>query len=275
MFLQLKCFGIEINHQKVFITSLILVLGNYSFRILEPVVMGSSLLALNIDPFNNPHINNTAMMDEILTGILVSVNVSSYMNYVAFYIVLLFATYSRMAAINECLRKQKFIMPSKHCDIVREMAILHDKVCRIAELINECFAFNLINFLLYFVFDLILFSFGVYNHSSTPNAPIEQVIMNIITLQWIVYYFVGVFWTIVIASWIKSEGKMTVQLLHELTIHNNDVKLLSAVQLSTMQIVHRQPTISVGLFNIDFELTTLMIGAVFSYTIILVQFESS
>lgn len=277
--MQLKCLGIEINHQKIFIISLMLHLGNYGFRIIEPVIMSFVLISLNIESFDDDHVNKTVSMNvDLIAGLILSVNVSSYMNYVVFYIVLLFATYSIMAAINECLRKQKFMMnssPLEHCKIVREMAILHDKVCSIAELINSCFAFNLITFLLYFVFDVILFSFGIYNYLITPNAPIDQLIMNFITLQWIIYYFVGIFWIILIASWIKSEGKMIVKLLQELSIHSNDVKLLTAVQLSTMQIVHRQPTISAGLFKIDFELTTLMIGAVVSYTIILVQFESS
>lgn len=220
----------------------------------------------------------SGMNANIFAGILISINISSYMNYVAFYIVLLFATYSRMAAINECLRKQKLSVNSKtfkHCESVREIAILHDIVCRITELMNQCFAFNLITFLFYIVFDVILFSFGIYNYLTTPNAAVDQLIMNLVILQWIIYYFIGLFWIIVIASWIKSEGKKTVQLLQDLIIHNNEVQLLKAVQLSTMQIVHQQPTISVGLFDIDFQLITLMIGAVFSYTIILVQFESS
>lgn len=254
-------------------------LGNYGFRIIEPVVMSFTLISLHIQPFDNDQVNKTVSINvDLIAGLILSVNVSSYMNYVVFYIVLLYTIYSIMAAINECLRKQKFLMnsnPLEHCKIVQKMAILHDKVCTITELINSCFAFNLITFLLYFVFDVILFSFGIYNYLITPNAPIDQLIMNFITLQWIIYYFVGLFSIISIASWIKSEGKMTVKLLQELTIHSNDVKLLKAVQTSTMQIVHRQPTISSGLFNIDFELTTVMIGAVFSYTIILVQFENS
>lgn len=219
-----------------------------------------------------------SMKSFLLEGVLLSINVSSYMNYVVFYIILLFATYSRMVAINNCLRKQILLVKSnilEDCEVVREMALLHDKVCRTAELINASFALNLINYLLYFVFYVILFSFGTYNYLITPNAPINQLIMSFITLQWILYYLVGLVWIILIASWIKSEGKMTVKLFHQLTILNNDTRLLKTVQMSTMQIVHRQPTISAGLFNIDYELTTLMIGAVFSYTIILVQFNSS
>ena len=163
----------------------------------------------------------------------------------------------------------------KHCEIVREMALIHDKACSTAELINTCFALNLIIYLLYFVSNVIIFCFGIYYYLNTLNSPTSLLIVNIITLQWILYYLIGVVWIILIASWIKSEGRMTVMLFHELTISNSDARLLKTVQLSTMQIVHRQPTISGVLFNIDFELITLMIGAVLSYTIILVQFNSS
>lgn len=277
--MQLKCLGIEVNHQKNFIISLMLNLGNYGFRIFGPMIVIAITYSMNINLLDID-INNKAfsLKSFLLEGFFLSINISSYMNYVIFYIFLLFATYSRMVAINKCLRKQILLVKSniqEHCEIVREMAILHDKVCRTAELINACFALNLINYLLSFVFYVILFSFGTNNYVTTANAPIKQLIMSFITLQWILYYLVGLVWIILIASWIKSEGKITVKLFHQLTILNNDIRLLKTVQMSTMQIVHRQPTISAGLFNIDYELTTLMIGAVFSYTIILVQFNSS
>lgn len=275
----MKSLGIEINHQKIFIISLILHLGNYGCRIIEPLVIGSIILSFDINLFDIEQINQTlSMRADMMEGFLISLNISSYMNYVIFYIVVLFATYSRMAAINKCLRKQTFLVNSntlEHCEIVRMMAILHDKVCSTAKLINVCFALNLINYLIYFVFFVILFSFGIYHYLDTPNAPIKQLFINFITLQWILYYAIGLVWIILIASWIKSEGKMTVKLFHQLTISNNDVKLLKTIQLSTMQIKHRQPEISAGLFKIDLELTALIIGAVFSYTIILVQFNSS
>ena len=136
--LQFKSLGIEINHQNIFIISLVLHLGNYVYRIIAAIIIINVILFFKIDQFDNEEFNKTTSnKPDKIDALLLQINITSYMNYVVFYIVFLFSTYSRMATINKCLRKQISLVNSntlKHCEIVREMALIHDKACSTAEL---------------------------------------------------------------------------------------------------------------------------------------------
>lgn len=79
-------------------------------------------------------------------------------------------------------------------------------------------------------------------------------------------------WMITVSSWIQAEGNDTKALVHSLTPQN--LKAAKAFNLLCMQLNHKNPEISCGIFIIDWSYLFIFISTLFSYFIILVQFES-
>lgn len=183
------------------------------------------------------------------------VHISS-LSYASLNIILLIALKNRISLINENVKN------------IKTTLILHDKFCDTISLVNKCFSFNFSITLLEFNFHCILFTFSACN--MLLNKPdVGDKTFFFAGLVFIGYALILIVCILVYSSLIKSGGKQTLIIVHAL----ENVSVHSLTQIASLQLSHRQPEISCGLYTIDWKFLFAILSCVFSYTIILIQFD--
>lgn len=203
---------------------------------------------------------------------------ASHLSFCIGYMLLLSAIYSRLNAVNECLKQQMLMNHQSHqmnIEIIKKVTIMYEKLCDITELYNVCFAFNIIINFVQFTFFVIFNLFATYHYLTSPDSQYQELIFNLISFGWVLYYAWSPIWILIFSSWIKTQGNETGALFHKLMNVKNDIKLMNTFHITTMQLNHRQMNISCGLFEVDWQYLFGFIGTVFSYLIIMIQFDTA
>lgn len=256
--------GIEINHKLHHVGSIVLPVC-YAIAF----VFLSYLSTVLIEDFsNNDQVDNLSSFMYVYGAI-------SYLSYCIMHMLVTSLIYTRLAMVNECLKMSINSKDTDHLMIVRKIRILHMKMVETVELYNFCFTFNTIFYNMQFMFFLIINLFRLFHFFTSSTFLIEDLNMMILTYTFNFYYFSGVLWLVLFSSWIESEGNYTLILLQTFTLSYNDSKTLQAVKLAKLQMSHKKVVISCGLFEINWNFLTTMIGSIISYLIILIQFNSS
>ena len=255
------------DHGKQYMISLSVLIGYFTIFFINFTVNGiiMSMISLNDTPSPSQ-------------GVLYLLSNTTYMVTTICYMLVLLAVYVRLRLVNDYMMKhiaKDQTTVEDDCRAMNIVKILHGKITETTHIINICFSINIITYLFQLVFFTIFVSFGFYHYITSEDSEFSQFLMNVITLQWIIFYLLAILWVLVLSTKIKHQGKSTAFLFHQMLMKKTNSKILKIVQLSTLQFYHQSPEISCGMFKIDWPLMLTMIAAVFSYLIILIQFDSS
>lgn len=246
--------------------SLSVMIGYFSLFLINFSINGIIMSVISLNDIPSP-----------FEGVFYLLSNITYLITTICYMLVLLAIYVRLRVVNDYMKdyiaKDQTTIEDD-CKAMMIVTILHAKITETTNLINICFSFNIITYLFQLVFFSIFISFGFYHYLISENSEFSQLLLNIVTLQWIVFYLLAILWVLVFSSKIKCQGNSTAILIHKMLIKKNSPKILKIVQLSALQFYHQSPEISCGLFKIDWSLMLTMIAAVFSYLIILIQFDN-
>lgn len=180
--------------------------------------------------------------------------------------------YYQLAALNCFLQKnieKKILMASN--EVILKASMMYDKICDAFEAISHYFLINNIVFFASFVFFNIFFHYSVYVDIQISNDPSIKYFVNT-ALVWSMYFSPAVVWILTFSHWVQSEGCKTADLVNDLANQERNLKTLRIAQRMTMMVAHRKPRITCGLFELNWKSYFAMVGSIFSFTIIIIQF---
>lgn len=251
-----KALGFEIDYRKHFAVAFTLTVAYFGFLLLTFYVddeLTSKFLEIrNMDP---------------LGALLGAVNVTAYLSYLISHMLVTYAIYKRFQLVNRALRRRNL-----DYSLVKKIANIHIRLCDTVDLLNFCFSLNLLNYFCQFVIFSIFYFFGLYHFMTTPVKTVAELIFNVVTSFYWAYYFWFGAWMVTVGSWIESEGKEIKREVHSKIPKN--AKAAKACNNFCLQMDQNNPVVSCGLFAVGWAFVFAFIGTLFSYLIILIQFES-
>lgn len=154
--------------------------------------------------------------------------------------------------------------------VIKKSAIMHDQMCDIYDAISAFYLLNNYVFLIGFSYFSIFFGYSIYISAQNPNYRLSCFMIT--SFLWIFYYAPCVIWTVTYAGWTRDESCKASDLIQKLA--NNDLskknfKISTALML---QMTHRRPKISCGLFDLNWKHFFFTLGEIFTFIIILIQF---
>lgn len=248
--------GIDINYRKHFIVAMVVTILYFNFLILTLFVDTK----LTLKYFGN-------MKADPLTTFLAAYNVAAYLSFQISHMLIISTIYKRFQLVNQFLETKR--LDQTMC---RKISKLCSKLSDSLDLVNSCFTINLLNYFFKFIIFNIFFFFGIFHYMTTSVATLQELIFNTISSFYFVYFFWFGAWMITVSSWVKSEGCKMKMLIHSQTL--TSPRALKACNLFCLQLDHQEPAISCGLFIVNWAYLLIVISGVFSYLIILVQYQT-
>lgn len=154
--------------------------------------------------------------------------------------------------------------------IIIRTSILHDSICDCCEAISRFYNLLIMIFFFEFVFFNIFFFYLVY--SLFKVYTLELFYFTLTGVLWISHYAPCIFWVTMFSSWIESEGLKTGNHIQMLANVEKNLETLKKLTSLMQQVTHRSPKISCGMFDVNWKSFFGMLGAIFSFWIIMIQF---
>lgn len=255
---KLTAFGIKINHPKHFKTALVVTMLYFI----------SLYLTIGVDQYLYLNYLDQIEMD-MMEGIFAFINIIAYMNYQVTHMLIIDTVYLRFKYINQILENN--IQSIETVKIIRR---IHIRLCDVISSINACYTLNLLNFFFQFTFFNIFFYFGLM-HQLIYGSTFEELIFSIIVLAYVQFFFWFGAWIILHSALMKSEAGNMEGIVLQRMMDSKSRKIMKHINIFNFQIEHEKIEVSAGLFNIDWTFLFAIIGTVFSYLIVLLQFDTS
>lgn len=147
----------------------------------------------------------------------------------------------------------------------------YDNLCDALIAVTQFYAVFLVLFLSILINFSVLSAFTFYIFLKMGGTDIF--LFFVTTISWATVWLPFVIWVIAFSSGIYKESSNTVDLIHRLaTVYGNKSDTKAAHNFALLAS-HRRPQISCGLFEFDWKLLFSLIGCVFSFTLIVIQFS--
>jgi 7tm Chemosensory receptor len=248
--------GVAINYSQHYLVSVVVSAFYYGFFLLVIVVD---------EQLNSMFSVNTKT--DVVPALFAMLNISSYLSYQISHMLIVTTMYSRFRYLNQFVERSVMDRQLMIC-----IARLLNKLNETLDLMNSCFAINLLNYFFQFIIFSVFFFFSLYHSVTAHDANFRDFILNIISGFWLLFFLWYGAWMVIMSNWLKVEGANT-----KLVIHSKEVTdpiCLKTFNLLCLQLEHSTPLVTSGLFHIDWPYLFTFISALFSYLIILIQFET-
>jgi 7tm Chemosensory receptor len=260
----MKAAGIDQKPRKLYFLTFSTIFGN----VLMIFVLFVSLHILSGDLSKEYGLSN-------VLKIMFTYNSLAYQSYTIIYMIIIYLIYSRLSFITDFLKTMKY--DSKKDHVLKELKVvadLIDEVCDALKSIKFCYTINTVIYTLHYSFYTILSIYGVISFLLRRNASEFDRKYVLLNLTWNAFYAPFAIWVFLMSNWIKKSGKIIEIEIHRvLSKVRHDEKIHKKAQLIFMQLYHRRPIISCGVFTIDWYFLFHLIGLSFSYLVIIIQFE--
>lgn len=153
--------------------------------------------------------------------------------------------------------------------VAKRVAIILDRICDIFETLPRFYLVNICSFLLGFSYFTIFFLYAMYLNITNPNEFLFNGVL------WIFYYSPFVLWMTILASQINSDTRRVANLIQRMASLEMDALSLRKSNILMLQMMHRMPKISCGLFELNWKFFFSILSAIFSFFIILIQFDAA
>jgi hypothetical protein len=255
---KLKENGILVNYNRHYKVAIAISLSYYSVL----------LFSVTLDNYLYQKYLPDLIIDK-LDGIFALINIAAYLSYQLTHMLLIGTVYFRLKFIKE-------IVVSKGSEIstIQSIQKIFVRLHKTVNDINSCFALNLINFFFQFLVFNIFFYFSLYHYVATKNSSPKEFVFIIILFGYLQYYFWFAAWVIFFSGLMNAEIENITEAIRIQEMNNfENLKLMKNLNIFSMLVNHCKIYITTGLFNADWPFLFVMIGANFSYLIILVQFD--
>lgn len=188
---------------------------------------------------------------------------------------ILSCAHSQLHALNTylSLNLQKYREVSV-VQVIKTTSILYDNLCDVIETISFFYCLIILIFLWGFLYFYVFVFFSFYLYVQVPSDDLFTYSLG--STGWLLYYTPCVLWIVVFSSWIEQDACITADLIQQLVNQKHqsrELKSFKSLNILMQQISHRRPKISCGLFAINWNFFFTVIGGIFSFSIILIQFS--
>ena len=179
--------------------------------------------------------------------------------------------YHQISALNKFLEELIENPVIATPDIIKNVTIIHDKICDLFVSISAFYVFIhmlIISSITYF------FVFTTYSTFVYTKYPSQELIDFTMTVSsWC--FYIGPFGLSLFAlsSLTQSEGNKTANLVEQLANKTGKIKMVKSSYILALQVRHRRAKITCGLYDIDWKVLFSVLGSVYSYSVIMIQFH--
>lgn len=237
----LKNFNFRINHSRELLGSILLLVG-------YPIIY----FLLN---FFLAYLHNFSYSVDFGYRVLIYLPLSN----TSLFIWILILVCKRIKSFRKLLTKGN----------VNSCLILFDKFWFLIQLTNKYFGILLMFLVLEKMFHSIIFFFSLYNLVANDSTS-SDIFYLFMSLLYNLIETISVLCIFLCSHFIKVEIKKFVSKFQKIKI---DSKTIKTNHLSNLQFGHQDITLSCGLFDINWKFLFAVISSIFSYIIILVQFD--
>jgi hypothetical protein len=256
---RLSEMGIEINHSKHFRAALVITISYfcslYFALFLDEILTMKYLPEIEVD---------------MVEGIFAVINVAAYLTYQITHMLLVVAMHFRVQYLNRVLESGEPDITS-----IRMMRKIHLRILDTMAHINACYSLNLLNFFFQFTFFNVFFYFGLIHHVIADNSTFKEIVVSIIIFGYVQFFFWFCAWMILHSSLLKNGGESLDDTVRAQVMFAKNRKLLRHFNIFNFQLQHQKIEVSAGLFVIDWSFLFGIISVLFSYLIILIQFDTA
>lgn len=154
--------------------------------------------------------------------------------------------------------------------ILRSALLIYCKICDILRSCSRAFGSMIAPYFMTFISYTLLFSYSAFVYQKNPNERLFY--FSLMTFSWSVLNAPPILYIYVSSCRIISESRKTVNLLQQITVNEVDLRILRMCNTMELLAAHKQPKLSCDLFEVNWKTFFGILGSLFSYTVILVQF---
>ncbi|CAG9812188.1 unnamed protein product [Chironomus riparius] len=206
-------------------------------------------------------------MEEFLGGFLASLFWCGFYIYSTTCCILLLAAQKRFAIINKIIKRNStrssILLTSK----------LHMSLSELVLKSSKIFSFQIALMLGMAVINSTFGLFEVYTLSKGALT-FEKTYYCICAAGVNVYFSIAIIVLFGTSNYVMKESRKTLKVLHSGIYNDKKIKKGKMIQILLLQVQHFNAKISCGLFKLDWKAVMIGARAIFSYLIILVQYES-
>lgn len=194
-----------------------------------------------------------------------------FLHFCISFMMILTCCYWQLAALNvlieKCYQKDFGMTEDK---FVKKITQMYDKICDVIDAVSAYYLITVLIFICAFNMLNTFFFSLIYINFQNPSS--ETFYLFLTSVNIFLYYAPCILWTMMFAGWIQAEGKRTVSLVQKLANRRMSVKVLKIHSAFSLLVAHRTPRISCGLFDLNWKTSFAMMGSIFSFTVIIIQF---
>lgn len=162
-----------------------------------------------------------------------------YTGYAVSFMMTLAAAYFHLKAINDFLLKCGDNPENFEVKIIlKEISLMHDKLCDVFECISSYFVLIILVFFLGFTYFSVFF-YTLFVFFQDSNFKIFNFLLT--SLLWVSYFTPSVVWLEYFSSFIEEEGSKTADHIQNLMLHEKSLNILKKLNCFLLQVTHRNP----------------------------------
>lgn len=210
-------------------------------------------------------------------GSLLAACAVSYQIYECINMFTIYWIYLRLSLVSDSLREMENNQGKRGQNVAKEfkkMFIIVDKICDALESIKLCHSISIVAFIVHYVLFSVFTFYGIVSYFFRRTSTEVDLIFNFLSLVVNLLFAPFCIWMFLMSNWIKKRGNEIENRIHK-TLHENrlEVKVYKRAEIIFMQLRHRRPIVSCGVFIIDWHLLLYLMNLCFTYLVIIVQFE--
>ncbi|XP_055633981.1 putative gustatory receptor 28a [Toxorhynchites rutilus septentrionalis] len=155
---------------------------------------------------------------------------------------------------------------------VRQYMQIYDQLCDLTETVNYCHGGQVMVAVAGAFVYLLFFAFGIVLFINRDDPILD---FSSASLLWFMFYMSNILLIVTIGSLVTQQGKHTSNLIDQAINSANNAEIIEMLRLFLMQLGHRSPTLTCGLFPFDWTLVYSIMATTTTYLIILIQFENA
>jgi 7tm Chemosensory receptor len=156
-------------------------------------------------------------------------------------------------------------------ELIRFVSSVYIKICDAADSISKFTSSILLLNLLLVCFFNVFNAYTVFVFLKLGGS--DMMYFSLLSSSWAVGYIPPVIWIIKCSSVLQKQSIETLSLISQLTTTQRTSKALKSSRNLDLLLSHRRPKISCGSLTLNWPFLFSLIGCIFSFSIIVIQFS--
>lgn len=170
-------------------------------------------------------------------------------------------------ALENCMTNPK---TQPYFDVIRISSLIYIKVSELCDNFSIVFTLLLLPFLMIFLFYNLLLTYGCFVYQMNPSD--QLYLFSLLAFIFVCLYAPTTLVLFSVSNLILSSSGTTIDLVQQVIAKRKNVKLQRKCNNLVLLLAHTKPVWSLMLFEVHWKSFFAMLGVIFSYSVILVQF---